>query len=140
MKADEKQPPSLSDHIAMMNRLASGLKDYGQALVDLANYGDPSGRINTMQEIATNFDTVFQSPVAQSQAKVIGTLLGLVGNQVIEAVKKKNIKEIVSKFRPTVDSAVVLLRASNSRGSRKEPCYGIMRSSSILTRIGCLTR
>lgn len=109
-KADEKQPPSLSEHIAMMNKLALTLKEYGQALVDLANYGDPSARMNTIQDIATKSNTIMQSPVAQAQANAIGKMLAIIGNEIIEAVKKKDIKEIVKKFSPAVNSAVDLLR------------------------------
>jgi hypothetical protein len=109
-KADEKQPPSLSEHIAMMNNLALTLKEYGQALVDLANYGDPSARLNTIQDIATKSDTIMQSPVPQAQMKGGATIIAIIGNEIIEAVKKKDIKEIVSKFSPAVNSAVGLLR------------------------------
>lgn len=108
----EKKSVSLSDHIAMMNGLASGLKDYGQALVDLANYGDPSGRLNTVQGIATNLLTVMQSSAAeQAQAKAISTVIGLIGNEIIEAVKKQSIKQTVAAFSEVVKIAAAILRA-----------------------------
>lgn len=111
-QTDGKQSPSLSDHIAMMNGLASGLKDYGQALVDLANYGDPSARLNSIQGIATNLFTIMQSSAAeQDKAKATSTVIGLVTNEIIEAVKKQNIKQTVKAFSQVVKHAAALLRA-----------------------------
>jgi len=101
----------LSKHIEMIKGLASGLKGYGQALVDLANYGDQKGRLGTIQGIATNLNSAMGSKVAKDQADAIGMVIAYVSNEIIEAVKKEDIKKIVAKFGPAVKSAVALLRA-----------------------------
>jgi hypothetical protein len=103
--------PNLSNHIVMMNELALLLKNYGQALVDLANYDDPSALSSNIKDIVTDFNIVMNSPVAQSLAKGISMVSEQADKEIRGVAKKHHIKMTMKKFEPAVNSAVALLRS-----------------------------
>jgi hypothetical protein len=108
----------LADHIASMNGLALALKNYGQALIDLANYGDQAARLAVFNDIATKFDTAANNPVSADTAKKFGLVAGTIGNIIIEAVKKKDIKTIEAKYADALNYATGLFRIEFTKGDK----------------------
>ena len=101
--------PDARAHIVLVNALASSIKSYGDALTELANYGDPAARSKTFVDIADQLDAALTMPVAKTQADFIGQAIGFVSNQVLEAVKKQDIKAIVAAYQPGIASAAKLI-------------------------------
>jgi hypothetical protein len=103
--------PNEHKHVDVVVALADALNQYGQALMDLANYGDSDARLQKFSDIAGSLDSIFRDPIATATAQAVGQTLGFAASQVSEAVKKRDLKAVVRAADPGVKAAAALLQA-----------------------------
>jgi hypothetical protein len=103
--------PKASAHVALIVKLASALDAYGKALNDLASYGNSDQRLKTFADIADNVDGAFNDPITESYATAAGHGAGFVTNQVLEAIKKREVAAIVVAYQPAINAAGELFMA-----------------------------
>jgi hypothetical protein len=103
--------PEEHKHVDLVVALADALNQYGQALTDLANYGDSDARMQKFSDVAGSLDSIFGDPVAKTIATGAGKTLGFAVSQVSDAVKKGELRSIVRAADPGIRAAAALLEA-----------------------------
>lgn len=103
--------PRARAHVALIVGLASALNEYGKALVDLANYGDSDERNKTFADIADKVDQAFGNPIGQAYATASGHAASLIASQVTDAIKRRDIAQVVRTYDVAIKAAGDLLIA-----------------------------